>query len=283
MTLCRKPGRSFIFSLYLAACFSLFAPAYAAPAGEPDMEVIKKALLSDPLFLSHLHDKISADSLNPDIIRQYLLKNPEILLEMQEILAGKADRQAQNAAGQAKILRENQQILYHTANDITLGNKKAPIVLLEFFDYNCGYCKRAFPEEQKLLAARKNVKIIMKDYPILSDDSMQAHLVAQAVKISAPEKYPLFHEKMMTMKARATQKTALAMAQSLGLDTSRLQEQVAKPATQQAMLAGARIAYQLGINYSPAFILGDRVLGAVTAQDLPRIIAEEEQRPAGAR
>jgi len=248
-----------------------------------DIEAIKKALLDDPLFLSHLHDRISADSINTDIIRQYLLKNPEILVEMQEVLAANANKQAQTSAEQTKILQENQQILYHTANDIILGDKNAPIVFLEFFDYNCGYCKRDFPEEKKLVAAHKNIRIIMKDYPILSDDSARAHLVAQAVKKLAPEKYPAFHEKMMGLKGRATQKTALATARSLGLNIDSLQEQMRNPDTQQAMLESAQIAYRLGLNYAPVFILGTKILGAVNMQDLPQIIAEEEQRLAGGK
>ncbi|KAA6204867.1 MAG: DsbA family protein [Candidatus Tokpelaia sp.] len=286
MILCRKSGRAVIFSLCLSACFSIISPGLvpAAPAeGAMDIEAIKKALLDDPLFLSHLHDRISADSINTDIIRQYLLKNPEILVEMQEVLAANANKQAQTLEEQTKILQENQQILYHTANDIILGDKNAPIVFLEFFDYNCGYCKRDFPEEKKLVAAHKNVRIIMKDYPILSDDSAQAHLVAQAVKKLAPEKYPAFHEKMMGLKGRATQKTALATARSLGLNIDSLQEKMRDPDTQQAMLASAQIAYRLGLNYAPVFILGTKILGAVNMQNLPQIIAEEEQRLAGSK
>lgn len=269
--------RLLLFGLLSAGCLAL-ASAQAAPAAAAaDMELVKKSLLEDPLFLSHLRDKISADSLNPDIIHQYLLKNPGVLAEMQEALAAQANQPAQNAAEQAKLLKDNAQILYHRAGDYVLGDKNAKITVLEFFDYNCGYCKRDFPQEQALVAAHKNVKIIMKDYPILSDDSIQAHLIAQAVRKLAPVKYPAFHEKMMVLQGRATKASALAIARNLGLESQALEAQMHNPDTQEAMLQSAQIAYKLGINYAPLFILGDKVLGAVTVPALTQAVIEAEK------
>lgn len=268
--------RCFAFITLICGLSSL--PVSAQTAVAVDMDSIKKELLADPLFLSHLHDKLSIDSLNGDVIRKYLLNNPQILLELQDILSANGAEQGRNSTEQAQILKENEQLLYHTPNDIILGNKDADITLLEFFDYNCSYCKHDFPLEKKLVSDNKNIRIIMKDYPILGDDSVQAHFIAQAVKAQSSDKYPLFHEKMMTMQGRATLASALAVAESLGIDKKILEKESGKRETQNAMLQSAQIGYRLGFNYAPVFVLGDKVLGAVNIQNLSNFIAEEQKR-----
>lgn len=279
-----KTMRRFFFSprgfrrlLAALLAFSAISAGAAQAAGNTaaDMEAVKQALLEDPLFLSHLRDKISSDSINGDMIRDYLLRHPDILVDMQEALA------AQSAGGggtaqQAKLIAANKQLLYHTPHDIILGDKNAEQAILEFYDYNCGYCKRDFAELQKLIGKYKNVKIIMKDYPILGDDSMQAHLVAHAIKQLSPAQYPLFHEKMMRLPGRATEASALAVAKSLGLKEDIIKAAMHSPAVQESLLASARIAYQLGLGYTPVFISGTKILGAVDIKDLPQMLAATE-------
>jgi len=279
-----KTGRYFSLALSAFAAVFIFgassltlAEAQAAGAQSVDMDAVKKSLLDDPLFLSHLRDKISADSMNGDAIHEYLLAHPEVLMEMQDALVAKSSGPVQGNAEQAKLIKDNAKLLYHSEGDIILGNKNAKLILLEFYDYNCGYCKREFPELQKLVAKNKNVKIIMKDYPILGDDSMQAHLIAHAVKKLNPSKYPAFHEKLMTLKGRATEASALAIAKSLGLNEDAVKEAMQTPDVQQDTLASARIAYRLGLNYTPVFISGTQIYGAVDIKSMPKVIDQLEK------
>jgi len=276
-----NPGRRRRFApLFLAAAAvwpllsaPLSRPAQAAEAQSADMDAIKKSLLDDPLFLSHLRDKISSDSISADVIREYLLAHPDILIEMQQALAAQSAQGGTNPA-QAKLLADNKDFLYHTPNDIILGNKNAKAAIVEFFDYNCGYCKRDFAQLQQLLAKNQNVKIIMKDYPILGEDSQWAHMVAHAVKRADPAKYPLFHERMMTMKGRATKASALATAKSIGVPEAALNAAMTDRATVEELTKSYDLAYQMGLSYTPVFISGDKILGAVDIKMLPQMLAE---------
>jgi len=255
----------------------------AAPAAPADMDAVKKSLLDDPLFLSHLRDKISSDSINGDLIHQYLLQHPELLMEMQQALAAQSAQGGAANPAQAKLLADNKDFLYNTPNDIIIGNKNAKAAIIEFFDYNCGYCKRDFAQLQQLLAKNKNVKIIMKDYPILSEDSVRAHLVAHAVKKVDPGKYSLFHERMMTMKAHANEASALAVAKQVGVPEAALNAAMTDRATVEELTKDYDLASQLGLSYTPVFISGDKILGAVDIKMLPQMLERAENEAQAAK
>jgi len=219
------------------------------------MDAIKQSLLDDMLFLSQLRDRLSAASMDEDnvrtIVRNYLVENPELFLEIQQLLR---DRQeiSQNEMQQevADTITQHADFLFHNQDDLVLGNTAGDVTLVEFYDYNCGYCKSSYPGNLDLLEKDGNIKFVMKDYPILGEDSAQAHIVAQAFKKLMPEKYPAFHHEMMTRQTRATWESAI--------------EQTQEESLQAPLVETAKIAYQLGINFTPAYIVGSEVLrGAV--------------------
>jgi len=243
-----------------------------------DVEAIKAALLNDPLFLSHLRDRLSVETLDDDhirnIVRSYLLDNPEMLVEMQQTLMEKNEKNQEQSNKEAtRIIAENAAFLFENEADVVLGNPQGDVKIVEFYDYNCGYCKISYPNILALLESDKNLSLIMKDFPILGEDSGRAHLVAQAFKKQAPQHYHAFHHKMMMLEGRASEASAMEVALSFGIDKQQLQETMAQEEIQIALIENAKFAYLLGLNFTPAYIVGDEVIrGAVNNEHMAAVI-----------
>lgn len=206
------------------------------------------------------------------IVRDYLLKNPELLLEMQSALETKQAAEAQAEVKQ--VLAANQNALYDEKHDAVFGNPDGDVTVYEFFDYNCGYCKRALPDMQAILKNDPNVRFVMKEFPILGPDSVHAHIVAQAFKALLPEKYAEFHSVLLGAQERATEDSAIADAVKLGADEKVLREKMKDPAITGAFQATYQLATQLNITGTPSYIIGNELVpGAVGADGLIEKIA----------
>jgi|GEM_PF-175777 len=270
----------------LTACLlTLVLPLpIGAQAQTTDMSSIKADLLNDPLFLSHLRDRLSVDTLDDNhilsIVRAYLLEHPEMLIEMQEVLMSKNEEaQAKSAEESARIIAENASLLFDNKDDNVLGNAQGDVQIIEFYDYNCGYCKAAYQDMLELLETDKNLKIVMKDFPILGEDSGRAHLVAQAFKQQAPQHYPEFHHKMMTLEGRATQDSAMEVALSFGIDKQQLSRAMTQEEIQIPLIDNAKVAHLLGFNFTPAYIVGNEIIrGAIDNNQMLAIIKQQRQR-----
>ncbi len=149
-----------------------------------------------------------------NVVRNYLIQNPELMLEVQSALETKQAHAAQEQIKQ--VLAANRSTLYDPKHDAVFGNPDGDVTVYEFFDYNCGYCKRALPDMEAILKTDKNVRFVMKEFPILGPDSVKAHIVAQAFKALMPEKYAEFHEVLLGTQGRATEESAVADAVKLG-------------------------------------------------------------------
>lgn len=205
-------------------------------------------------------------------IREYLLANPEVMLEVQEALEKKQEetRAAQTTTG----IAANKQAIFASADDITLGNPKGDVTVVEFFDYNCGYCKRALSDMEEILSEDKNVRFILKEFPILGPDSMAAHRVANAVRILAPEKYPQFHRALLGGQARATEQTALQVAAMLGVKEADIRETMKDKPNDPQVQATYELANALGVTGTPFYVVGEEaVFGAVGHEELSQKIA----------
>jgi protein-disulfide isomerase len=126
------------------------------------------------------------------VIREYLLANPEVLEEAIDVLQKR--KEAAQAAAQQKAITEKADTIFASEHQMVLGNPQGAVTMVEFFDYNCGYCKRAVPDMTALIAANPDLKIVLKEFPILSEGSAQAARVSVAVKDIAPERYLDFHQ-----------------------------------------------------------------------------------------
>jgi len=268
---------------FFATALALLSVPAASPAQTTDVNQIKESLLADPLFLSHLRDRLTTSTLNDDhirtLVRAYLLENPEILIEMQEVLMAKNEQmQEQTREETARIITENAALLFDNKTDIVLGNEQGDIKIVEFYDYNCGYCKAAYPQLLKLLEQDKNLSLVMKDFPILGEDSGRAHLVAQAFKSIAPQHYPDFHHKMMTLAGRATETSAIELALSFNVEKEPLQMAMIREEIQMDLIENAKLAYLLGFNFTPAYIVGNETIrGAVDNNHMAEIITRQRQ------
>ena len=196
------------------------------------------------------------------IIREYLLSNPEILSEMQEVY--KAREAAAQAAMQQKTLREKADIIFSSKYQMEIGKKDAKIKVVEFFDYNCPYCQRAMFDMGKVLDKYPDVKFIIKEWPVLGQNSYDAHGVSIAFNELMPEKYYEFHQKLLGLKGQKGEKTAIEIAVLLGADEKSIRAEIAKPYILEALRENNAIAAELGITGTPSYVIGNEVVfGAV--------------------
>ncbi|ASY62446.1 protein-disulfide isomerase [Sinorhizobium sojae CCBAU 05684] len=209
-------------------------------------------------------------------IKEYLLANPEIMLEVQEALTAKQRAQQQEAATAA--IANNRSAIFNSAHDIALGNPEGDVTIVEFFDYNCGYCKRALSDMDQILAKDKNVRFVLKELPILGPDSLAAHRVSAAFRAIAPEKYGDFHRELLSAEERATEDTAIAVAARLGVTEEKLREKMEDDSHDAAVREAYMLANDLGITGTPSYVIGsEAVFGAVGSGELTKRVANMRQ------
>ncbi len=197
-----------------------------------------------------------------EFIREYLIQNPEVMIEVQTALEAK--QQAERANQSTKAVAAYKDDIFSSPNDIVLGNPKGDVTVVEFFDYNCGYCKRAMGDMDDILAKDKNIRFVLKEFPILGPDSMAAHKVADAVRIIAPEKYPEFHRQLLVGQERATEATAISVAAELGLDEAQIRKTMTEKPNDDIVRQAYQLANAIGITGTPTYVVGDEaVFGAV--------------------
>jgi protein-disulfide isomerase len=210
------------------------------------------------------------------IIKDYLTSNPEILLEMQNALEAKMDKlQAERTAA---VIKGNAPEIFRPAFSPVVGNAKGDVPVVEFFDYNCGYCKRAFGDVAKLIDKEKQVRFILKELPILSKGSEEASRVALAVKMQG--KYWEFHRAMLESSGQANEASALRTAEKVGVDMARLKKDMASPEIKKEIEETRTLAAKLGIQGTPHFMVGDRIIPGAPENLLERmtkLVAEVRQ------
>ena len=201
------------------------------------------------------------------IIKEYLAKNPEILVEMQNALEAKEyERQAQRIAA---VIKDNAKEVFHPASSPIVGNSKGDVTVLEFFDYNCGYCKRALGDVARLIEKDKQVKFILKELPILSKGSEETAKVALAAKMQG--KYWEFHRAVLETTGQANEASALRTAEKIGLDMAKLKKDMASPAVQKEIDDTQALAKKLGVNGTPYFLIADKIIPGAPENLLDRM------------
>lgn len=201
-----------------------------------------------------------------EIVRNYLLENPEILLEVQTALEQK-QKEAQRVAS-LEIIKNAKDVIYNSPADAVVGNPKGKTTIVEFYDYNCGYCKRAMADMQELIAGDPELRFVLKEFPILGPDSQKAHVVAQAFHMLMPEKYNEFHNRLLGGETRATEETAILVATSLGADEAKLREKMKDPKITEAFQQSYDLANKLSITGTPSYVIGDEVVFGALGKDV---------------
>ena len=207
-----------------------------------------------------------------DIVRQYLVDHPEVLLEAQDALQAK---QQQAMLDKAKgAIDGNKKEIFADPADLVLGNPKGDVTIVEFFDYNCTYCKHAINDMSSLIKSDTNVRFVLKEFPILGQDSIAAHKVALAFRAIAPEKYGQFHMALLGGQAHADEAVAIKVAETFGVTKAELQKQMEAKAGQDSVKQSYKLADALGIQGTPAYIIGNELIpGAAGLDSLTQKVA----------
>jgi protein-disulfide isomerase len=204
------------------------------------------------------------------IVRDYLLQNPEIMVETSKELEKR--QTALQAEEHKRIIFQKRSSIFQARSDFAMGNPNGDVTVVEFFDYNCGWCKRAVDEVTKLVQADPNVRVVFKEMPIFGENSTFA---AKAAMASINQgKYWDFHRALMKER-QVTKDNVFKIAEKVGLNVARLKEDMANPAYEGVLKENAELAQALGIEGTPGFIIDSKVnVGFVPADGLKEMIAD---------
>jgi protein-disulfide isomerase len=203
------------------------------------------------------------------IVREYLVAHPEVL---QEAMAELEKRQTAAEAEKHKTaVKEHAKALFSSPRQVVLGNPNGNVTFVEFFDYNCGYCKRAMSDMLTLLKDDSNLKVVLKEFPVLGPGSVEAAQVAVAVRMQDPtgKKYLEFHQQLLGGRGHADKARALQVAKDVGLDMGRLEKDMSGPEVKATLQEDFKLADALGLNGTPSYVVGDNVVvGAIGLEGL---------------
>ncbi len=211
-----------------------------------------------------------------EIVKNYLMEHPEVLIEVQQALEKKQD---EARMAQAKVaVEENEKLIFNAPYDLSVGNPKGKITVVEFFDYNCGFCKRAISDMDAIVKKNPDVRFVLKEFPILGQDSVAAHRVSDAFRHIAPEKYGQFHRELLGGEEHATEGRALEVAASLGVSEEQIRAQMKKTNNEASVQQTYALAHKLGITGTPTYVVGDEaIFGAVGAEALDQKVSNLAQ------
>ena len=219
---------------------------------------------------------VPAQSMTDDQVKQLaleaILENPEIIMQAVAILQQREKEQAASGANTVRLEVESD------PNAPNLGNPEGDVTVVEFFDYNCPYCRSAGQTVQALLAADENVRVIYREWPILGDDSVMAARAALAAREQG--KYEAFHWALMNGEGRVTEALIFKVARDLGMDVAQLEADMVSPAVEAHIALSNALAQKLGFTGTPAFIVGDKTApGMLNLDEIATLVAEARAEP----
>ena len=207
------------------------------------------------------------------IVRDYIIAHPEVL---QEAMAELEKRQAAGDAEKHQAaVKSNAQAIFSSPRQVNLGNPQGDVTFVEFFDYNCGYCKRAMIDMFALMKEDPKLKVVLKEFPVLGPGSVEAAQVGIAVNMQdkTGKKYQQFHEKLMGGRGQADKANALAVAKEIGMNMAQIEKDIAGPEVKATLQESFKLAEALGMNGTPSYVIGNSVVvGAVGLEALRKEI-----------
>ncbi|MGP8120977.1 MAG: DsbA family protein [Xanthobacteraceae bacterium] len=209
------------------------------------------------------------------IIKNYLVAHPELLEEMSAELSKR--QQAADAEKHQAAVKKDAETIFNSPRGVTVGNRSGDVTFVEFFDYNCGYCKRAMSDMLDLMKSDPKLRVVLKEFPVLGPGSVEAAQVAVAVRMQDPsgKKYLDFHQKLLGGHGQADKARALAAAKEAGLDMARLEKDLASPEVKATLDENYRLAESMGLNGTPSYVIGNQVVvGAIGLEGLTQKISE---------
>ncbi|MDA9008935.1 DsbA family protein [Alphaproteobacteria bacterium] len=208
------------------------------------------------------------------IVQRYLLEHPEAVY--QALVAWQNQQEQAEKVSAQQNITPNAQALFNNASDPVFGNPDGDVVMVEFFDYRCGYCKRVAGGLMDMLAKDGNVKLVMKEFPILGPDSVVAARAALAARKQG--KYNELHMALINSQGALNEKIIMKIAGSIGLDTKQLKTDMNDPVIQQEIAQTRALAQKLKINGTPAFVFADQIVpGAISPEQMLQHITRIRQ------
>jgi protein-disulfide isomerase len=206
-------------------------------------------------------------------VRAYLLENPEVLMEAIAVL----EQRQVSAEGERDqmMVAANADALFSSAFDVSLGNPEGDITIVEFMDYRCGYCRRAHPEVADLMELDGNIRVIVKEFPILGEQSVLASRFAIATRIALEDDaYVTIHNALMEMRGDVTEPALMALAGDVGLDAAAIMAAITDPLVDQTIAYNHELGQRMAISGTPSFVFGDQMVrGYVPLDGMQDIVA----------
>lgn len=200
------------------------------------------------------------------IVREYLLANPELMIEVQQAL--EAQQEAEAVARIEQTLSESSEAIFDNPIDPVFGDVQGDVTVVEFFDYNCGFCRRGLADMEYILDNDKDVRFVLKEFPIFGPNSAAVHTVAMAFHSVAPEKYYDYHVKMMQQEGQIDEGRALEIAEGEGVDMNALRASMSNPEIVNSFRDTDSLATALGITGTPSYVIGDEVVVGALGKDV---------------
>ncbi|NGO55163.1 DsbA family protein [Mesorhizobium camelthorni] len=210
--------------------------------------------------------------------REYLLQNPEVFVEALQKF--EQNQQAAEANELETILAEHSDEIFNDPTAPVGGNSEGDVTLVEFFDYNCPYCRKAAPQIQQAVSDDPGLKLVFKEWPILGPGSEFAARAALASQRQG--KYEAFHHGMMAFAGAINERSTMTIAEQVGLDLEQLKRDLEDLAFVAAIERNRALANDLRITGTPTFVVGDEIIGGLVDQaPLQRSIADAREKPEG--
>ena len=207
-------------------------------------------------------------------VREFLVSNPDVFLEVVQVLE---QRRADEAvAAEIEMVQSNADALFNDGYSWIGGNPDGDVTIVEFLDYRCGFCKRAFPHVERLISTDGNIRIIVKEYPILGEASVMASRYAIATRnVEGDKAYKDVHDQMMALRGEVTEATLERISDDLGLDHDDIVVEMESPAIDEIIQANYALANALEIQGTPTFVMGERMVrGFVDLGQMQAIVAD---------
>lgn len=213
-----------------------------------------------------------------NIVKDYLLQHPEV---MQDVMAElEKHQQAAEVEKHRAAVAENNATLFSSPHQVVLGNPQGNVTMVEFFDYNCAFCKRALSDMLDLLKTQPNLKFVLKEFPVLGEGSVEAARVAIAARMQdvTGKKYIEFHQKLLGGRGAADRARALAVAKEVGFDMARIEKDMGSDEVKKTIDESMKLADALGVSGTPSYVVGNEVVvGAVGLDALKEKLAAERK------
>ena len=244
----------------------------------PLPRVLTAALLACTVALPAAAEMTQAerDDLRKEI-RAYLLENPEVLVEAMNELQAREEKAS--ASRDQQLLRDHADAIFNDPNSWVGGNPEGDITVVEFMDYRCGYCRKAYEEVEELVKSDGNIRYVVKEFPILGDQSVLSSQFAIAVRqLHGDEAYRQAFDGLISLKGEANNESLTALAGKLGLDAAPILDRMDDPEVMAVIAANHELATILDISGTPTFVVDQTMVrGYVPLDGMRQIVAGERQ------